>query len=641
VTTPHTGGHKAATSGSLSRLLRSLVKGDSEAVFDTHLRRVEAGLGAADPEELRVAAHAARAALRTERMRAARMREVHESTGELVAMHHVDAVLREITSRARRILECDYVYLNTPEKQADGSFSIRAWSGDLDPAFLGITVTPGIGVGGIVLQTGEMFQVSNYASTDTITRSPEHTDLLSRQGIATLLAVPLTVSGRITGLLFAARSRSEAFTEDEVFLLTALARHAAIALQNAELDERREKALEELSVAISQSEAKRYEQERQSRLQARLSSIVLEGAGVAEVLDAVRIEAGIDLAYVDRSRSAAVPVTGTIAGMPDPTAIAQSRGELSQPTVRTVATPHGRWLVIDVIAYHRLLGHLVSGPRALEDESAARLLEWTSQAVALCQLSTQALTDAERRTATEVVRRLVSSSGSSSELRRQVSRAGIGDEGMRILLLDVDVDVEVVGSAAEWQLTDWTMRHGGLAAMLEDVAVVLAPAGVDESVLRLASEVCRNHGCNMVVGRRIDSMAGIRSEYSNTLRALRLANALGYSGETLRVEQFGVFSLLFTDPDAHDLDAFIRAQVGPLLDSDSRHGTSLAATALAILDHAGKLTAAARALHVHPNTVAQRAGRITRLLGAGWREQPRAFEIHAAVKLDRLRAAAR
>jgi GAF domain-containing protein len=639
VTTPHTGGHKAVTSGSLSRLLRSLVKGDSEDVFDTHLRRVEAGLGAADPEELRVAAHAARAALRTEQMRAARMREVHESTGELVAMHHVDAVLREITSRARRILECDYVYLNTPEKQADDSFAIRAWSGDLDPTFLGITVTPGVGVGGIVLQTGETFQVSNYASTDTITRSPEHTDLLSRQGIDTLLAVPLTVSGRITGLLFAARSRPEAFTEDEVFLLTALARHAAIALQNAELDERRERALEELSVAISQSEAKRHEQERQSRLQARLSSIVLDGAGVAEVLDAVRIEAGIDLAYVDRSRGAAVPVTGTIPGMPDPTAIAQSRGELSQPTVRAVATPHGRWLVIDVIAYHRLLGHLVSGPLALEDESAARLLEWTSQAVALCQLSTQALTDAERRTATEVVRRLVSSSGSSSELRRQVSRAGIGVEGMRILLLDVDV--EVVGSAAERHLTDWTMHHGGLAAMLEDVAVVLAPAGDDESVLRLAGEVCRDHGCNMVVGRRIDSLARIRSEYSNTLRALRLANALGYSGETLRVEQFGVFSLLFTDPDADDLDAFIRAQVGPLLDSDSRHGTSLAATALAILDHAGKLTAAARALDVHPNTVAQRAGRITRLLGAGWREQPRAFEIHAAVKLDRLRAAAR
>ena len=98
--------------------------------------------------------------------------------------------------------------------------------------------------------------------------------------------------------------------------------------------------------------------------------------------------------------------------------------------------------------------------------------------------------------------------------------------------------------------------------------------------------------------------------------------------------------MLFTDPTAEDLDDFIRAQAGPLLDSDNRHGTVLAATALALLDHAGGVRAAAAELDVHPNTITQRAGRIARLLGPGWRAQPRAFEVHAGLKLHRLRAEA-
>ncbi|WP_179278092.1 GAF domain-containing protein [Rhodococcus sp. 14-2470-1a] len=559
------------------------------------------------------------------------MRDVHEATGDLVAMHSVDVVLREIASRARRILDCDYVYLNTPVDDGSGSYAIRTWSGDLDPEFLGIVVEPGFGVGGTVLLTGESFQVTDYDTTRRITKRPAYTELLSRQGISTLLATPLVVSGRTTGLLFAARRQSAAFSEDEVFLLNALAQHAAVALQNAELDESKENALGELSAAIAHSEAKRGEQERQSRLQARLSSIVLDGAGIAEVLDAVRVEARIDTAYLDRSREPAVFVAGTLTGLPDPTQITRPRDEMDRPAVRSVSTKGRRWAVIDVVVYRRLLGHLVAGPRALEDDTAAKLLEWTSQAVALCQLSTQALADAERRSATEVVRRLLSSSPSDT-LRRQVSRSGIGTDGLRILLFDARDD------SAERRIAEYTMLHGGLAAMLEDVAVVLAPSD-DDRILTLARDICSRYHCNLVVGRSITDLATIRREYTATLQTLRLAEALGYSAQTLRVEQFGVFSLLFTDPKSGDLDAFVRVHVGSLVDADARHGTDLVTTALSILDHGRGLTAAAKHLGIHPNTVAQRAERITRLLGPDWREQPRAFEIHAALKLDQLRAA--
>ncbi|MFC4755225.1 helix-turn-helix domain-containing protein [Dietzia aurantiaca] len=651
--------HPSAITGLLSGLAE-VIPGEE---FDARLRAVEAGLDSEVAARIRAAAHAARATVRTERRRAARLLEVIESTGELVAVHNVDAVLREITSRARRLLNCDYVYLNTPEPAAvpapDGpgspagagatsvaaaaepsSYAIRAWSGDLAPEFLGIPVSPGLGVGGVVLQTGQPYQVADYATARPADTPADYAELLARQQISTLLATPLVVDGRITGLLFAARTHEEKFSDDEVFLLSALARHAAIALQNAELDERRERALREVSVAAERSESKRAEEERQSRLHARLNSVVLDGAGVSEVLAAVCEEAATDVAYVDRATGSAVvastPPTSTPAvswNLPEPSVLAAPRGELPRPELREVQVGRRRWAVIDVVAYSRALGHLVARTQALEDPATARLLQWTSQAVALCQLSTQALADAERRTATEVVRKLVSSS-SSPELRRKLHRSGIGPDGLRILLCDSG------DPSLERRLTRWTVRHSGIAAVVDEVAVVLAPAGRSDSLATLATTLSEELGGIVVLSRAVEELETIRPEFTRTLRSLHLARALGYAGEVVRVEQFGVFSMLFTDPTAEDLDDFIRAQAGPLLDSDNRHGTALAATALALLDHAGGVRAAAAELDVHPNTITQRAGRIARLLGPGWRAQPRAFEVHAGLKLHRLRAEA-
>lgn len=630
--------HPSAITG----LLAGIVEVIPTEEFDARLRSVETGLGTETAAQVRAVAHAARATVRTERRRVARLLEVIESTGELLAFHNVDPVLREITSRARRLLDCDYVYLNTPVLTASGetvSYAIRAWSGDLAPEFLGVPVSPGFGVGGVVLQTGQPYQVADYATDRPADTPADYAELLARQQISTLLATPLVVGGRITGLLFAARTHEEKFSDDEVFLLSALARHAAIALENAELDERRERALHELSVAAEQSESKRAEEERQSRLHARLNSVVLDGAGVSEVLAAVRDEAGApaDVAYVDRTTGTAVvastPLTATPAApwnLPDLSALTGPRDELPRPELREVRVGHRRWAVIDVVAYNRALGHLVARPQALEDPAMARLLQWTSQAVALCQLSTQALADAERRTATEVVRKLVSSS-SSPELRRKLQRSGIGPDGLRILLCDSG------DPTLERRLTLWTTRHSGLAAVVDEVAVVLAPAMHSESLTKQATELSGELGAIVILSRTVEDLELIPTEFTHTLRSLHLARALGYVGEVVRVEQFSVFSLLFTDPTTDNLDDFIRAQAGPLLDSDDRHGTALAATALALLDHAGGVRAAAAELNVHPNTVTQRAGRIARLLGPGWRDQPRAFEVHAGLKLHRLK----
>jgi len=60
-------------------------------------------------------------------------------------------------------------------------------------------------------------------------------DIAKREGLCSLIAVPLKVKGKIIGVLNCYTARPHIFTEEEIALLTALASHAAIAIENAKL----------------------------------------------------------------------------------------------------------------------------------------------------------------------------------------------------------------------------------------------------------------------------------------------------------------------------------------------------------------------------------------------------------------------
>lgn len=72
-------------------------------------------------------------------------------------------------------------------------------------------------------------------------------DIAKKEGLCSLASVPLTVKGRVIGVLNCYTSKKHKFTKDELSLLTALANQAAIAIENAELDLRAKSAEEALT----------------------------------------------------------------------------------------------------------------------------------------------------------------------------------------------------------------------------------------------------------------------------------------------------------------------------------------------------------------------------------------------------------
>jgi GAF domain-containing protein len=72
-------------------------------------------------------------------------------------------------------------------------------------------------------------------------------DIAKKEGLCSLASVPLTVKGRVIGVLNCYTSKKHKFTKPELDILTTLANQAAIAIENAELDLRARSAEEALT----------------------------------------------------------------------------------------------------------------------------------------------------------------------------------------------------------------------------------------------------------------------------------------------------------------------------------------------------------------------------------------------------------
>lgn len=89
----------------------------------------------------------------------------------------------------------------------------------------------GESVAGRAIMEGQPITIRDVRRTPSY-RFP---DIAKREGLCSLIAVPLNVKGKIIGVLNCYTATPHIFTEEEIALLTALASHASIAIQNSKL----------------------------------------------------------------------------------------------------------------------------------------------------------------------------------------------------------------------------------------------------------------------------------------------------------------------------------------------------------------------------------------------------------------------
>ncbi|MFD5920207.1 helix-turn-helix domain-containing protein [Kitasatospora sp. NPDC058201] len=585
--------------------------------------------------------------LHQHRRREAELTALFDTAGDLAASRDLDTVLQAIVRRARMLLGTDTAYLTLPDEAAGDTY-MRVTDGSVSVLFQTLRLSLGDGLGGLVAQTARPYASPDYRADDRF----HHTGTIDAgvldEGLVAIIGVPLLLGGRVIGVLFAADRSPRTFSPDEVALLCTLAAHAAIALDTAKSLADTRAALAELNTANALIRAHSDAVQRAEQGHDRLTDLVLRGAEVPDVAAAVAALLGGGITVLDAEGEPLAGRSGPGAGLAEAAAASRAEGR---------SVPHGDAWVCAVLAGQEQLGTLVLRGRPDLDDADRRLFERAGVVTALLLLLRRSVAETENRVRGELLTDLLTApERDPAGLTARGRRLGV-DLGRPHLVLVAEPAEPAGGTtaagAASTAAGDRSRLAGaagrylfgsrGISAEHGEAVVLLVPDGADEggdAALRAAEQaaerLARLAGFPVTVGagRPAAGPVALAAAHAEGLRCVRALRVLGRAGDGASARALGFLGVLLGD--GHDVDGFVRATLGPLLDYDGRRGTELVRTLRAYFDCGGSLTRAKDELHVHVNTVVQRLDRVEVLLGRDWNHPERSLELQLALRLQLL-----
>jgi signal transduction histidine kinase len=215
------------------RPIGDLVKGTQQVAsgnLDVQIRpssNDELGLLAASFNQMATSLKQNEAALRRKLVE---NRTLYEIGQQITAQVSLEPTLKLIVKQARALLRADVSILALRQGESD-TFAMTAYEGAVTQPLATIRFRPGEGLGGRAAG-GTPVMVGDYLSE---LRDSPFLDIVKEAGLRSQVAVPLIARGRVIGVLYAMSHVPHQFQNDDQELLTALADHAAIAIENVKL----------------------------------------------------------------------------------------------------------------------------------------------------------------------------------------------------------------------------------------------------------------------------------------------------------------------------------------------------------------------------------------------------------------------
>jgi GAF domain-containing protein len=621
-----------------------LYEGAPPAAFDALLAEARAAAGSGEERAALQDQHALALRLREQmlgqRRREAELTALYETAQDLIAIRDVDTILAAIVRRARQLLGADMAYLSLNDEEEGASY-MKVTDGSVSAEFRTLRLPLGTGLLGLVAQTGAPYYTDDYQHDQRFKHREYIDHAVNDERIRAILGVPLIVEGKVIGALLAGHRSVRPFPADEVSLLTSFAAHAAVALENARLFSETQTALAEVDEANRQMREHTRAVELAAQAHDRLTDVLLHGGGVDQVADTLAdvLDGELWVCEPDGRQVAAV------GGAPPPpdeltAAVADSVG--SGRSIVTYGTEP--LYVAACIAGAEHLGTVVLRPRAGGlDTAQRRTLERGAVVTALILLFNRSVAAAEDRVREELLNDLLSGREvAPARLRQRVRRHRVDlDRLGAVAVADVGPGDRHRAAQAASRLGG---ELGGLGGEHEGHIVLVAPSDEPVATGELLRERLAGVADSATVGvarvaRRGDAVApaALATAWGTARSCLLTLATLGRAGEVSDPAGLGMARLVLGSSGPEELDDYLEGTLGPLLRYDAQRGTDLVGTLEAWFAAGGRANRAAEALHLHPNTVAQRLERIGSLLGPDWREPGPALEQQLALRLWRLR----
>jgi signal transduction histidine kinase/CheY-like chemotaxis protein/HAMP domain-containing protein len=171
---------------------------------------------------------------------------LYEISQEITAQVALEPTLRLIVERARDLLQAEVSLLALRQGESD-TFAFEAYSGTTAEALLAVRFRAGEGLSGRAVMTGTPMMANDYLHD--YPDSP-FSRAIAEVGVRSVVTVPLKARGKVIGVLIVTSRVPHKFREADQQLLSALADHAAIAIENAKLYEQVRQYAEALEAKV-------------------------------------------------------------------------------------------------------------------------------------------------------------------------------------------------------------------------------------------------------------------------------------------------------------------------------------------------------------------------------------------------------
>ncbi|MCX5196042.1 helix-turn-helix domain-containing protein [Streptomyces sp. NBC_00249] len=576
-------------------------------------------------------ARSVRASASRREQREAALTALVDTAQDLTSPYDIDGLLRLITRRARRLLGFDMAWLSL--SRPDGSAYVRTSEGETTALNVGLELGTGRGLGSIAQARRSAVWTADYLADTAIPHAPGIDAVVEAEGLHAIIAVPLRRGDSTLGALYGSDRAVRQFSADEIGMLLSLADLAAVAIEKARLLEQTRDEVTELEAFGSRTNTALTRVRHLWECHARLAGLVLDGAGLATLARATA-DALDGVLQVRDPGGRPLTATGELPGL-DEEAVTQ--GALQALTGRRpVRLPGDLWLAPVLAGAEDLGVLLLSASAPLADEDV-RLLQLAAQSVASLMLIQRGTAAAEGPVHDEILADLLERPHSVDlHLLERTRRLGIDLDRPHVVLVARPEGGEL-GKAVAWA-SSYAYRMGGLKGVRRGCIVLVLP-GTDASAAahRASGELSPllGHAVSTGAAGPTGSPGEVARVYAEAVRCLDALTALDGVGGTASLRELGFLGLLLSAD--HDVESFIAATVGPVLEYDEDRLTDLTRTLEAYFASGASPTHAAETLHVHPNTVSRRLERIAELLGADWQKPGRALEIQMALRLRKAR----
>ncbi|PYN97338.1 MAG: hypothetical protein DMD91_18195 [Candidatus Rokuibacteriota bacterium] len=150
-----------------------------------------------------------------------------------------DTVLQDVADAAHELLACDLTRIALWDETRE-AMVYRYTVGTRYTAYADMRLRPGKGLVGAVVMTGQPIRTDDVFEDP---RSSQDYFVMARaDGIVSAMVVPIRVRSRIEGVMYFGHRSRRPFTEQDELIGVRLAEHAGVALQNAELYQREQRA---------------------------------------------------------------------------------------------------------------------------------------------------------------------------------------------------------------------------------------------------------------------------------------------------------------------------------------------------------------------------------------------------------------